>query len=264
MLATASQTYPIHRVRDSPGKGKGQFAKKDILAGTRVICEAPLFSTEATGPLDIYGAYYDELGRLSANSKSKQRYFTDLHHNNLENASPPAAGTLVPQLEPEDRNALNKKAAYNSHLVRENQRRGNLYAIDTASAANGVAKFENNCFKIRNELNDGDAWAIFPKVESSRNLLLGLFTSPHDGGTHGNKSSFKLVQLRVFGNTVDCSCIAQRLSPMEYLLIIFQLLLGCSTEPLLRTELLRLLEHITGYALCLCSTTYLQGRRADY
>jgi hypothetical protein len=61
-----------HRIKASPGKGLGVFARGAISKGARIFAEASIIKTERkyTSPLEICSAYYD------LDKKLKPEYYT--------------------------------------------------------------------------------------------------------------------------------------------------------------------------------------------
>ncbi|KAJ3562907.1 hypothetical protein NPX13_g8387 [Xylaria arbuscula] len=71
-------TVDLYEVMTIPGRGKGLIAKVDILKGTRIICEKPLFTLGDSTAASMNRLVAEKLKLLS---KDKQREFLSLHNN---------------------------------------------------------------------------------------------------------------------------------------------------------------------------------------
>ncbi|KAI1357749.1 hypothetical protein F5Y08DRAFT_351806 [Xylaria arbuscula] len=71
-------TADLYEVMTIPGRGRGLIAKINILKGTRIICEKPLFTLENSAPASMNRLVAEKLKLLS---KDKQREFLSLHNS---------------------------------------------------------------------------------------------------------------------------------------------------------------------------------------
>lgn len=78
MTSTAGETG-LFKIQKTPDKGQGVFATTDITAGTRIIFERPLFTTQSLYP----PGYMEErvATQLFALTKEQKREFLSLHNN---------------------------------------------------------------------------------------------------------------------------------------------------------------------------------------
>ena len=162
-MASGSQgNQTIYQLKASPAKGqdqKGQFAREEILAGTPVFCEPPIFYTTDPTPFGIYKAYH-----YSVISQSECKGFMALHDTVL--LPPLPHGTRISQLEHEDEQQATKELAYRNAVIRNNLlQKHPMTTIEVPRCASRVAKFENNCFNISSPTDGStEAWAIFLEV----------------------------------------------------------------------------------------------------
>ncbi|KAI0024474.1 hypothetical protein F4780DRAFT_603510 [Xylariomycetidae sp. FL0641] len=68
----------VFEIVDVPGKGKGLVANHNIATGTRILCEAPLFTVPGGPPRAMNE---DVASKLRLLSKEKQRQFLSMHNS---------------------------------------------------------------------------------------------------------------------------------------------------------------------------------------
>lgn len=144
-------------------EGEGLYAKAPgIKVGTLVLSETPIVTTELTAPIEIY----DSL-RRTFNDSSKEHVARNLRKdfsvlNGIGDKPPRPPGARMPDLSNGPGQFANTRAEwyYMSLMSAQFHNRFGQGAKPEV-ATEYLTIFENNCFKIRNPQNTGDAWAVF-------------------------------------------------------------------------------------------------------
>lgn len=147
-------------MRSSIDNGSGLFARSPgIKAGTVVLSEAPMVITELAKPIEIYDAIRRTLNNTTPGSSGRSA-FKELHGVGDQPSRPP--GARMPDLSNgPGQIADTRTQAYRMSLMPA--KIFDRYGPHTKMhvCIDYIEIFENNCFKIHNLQNTGDASAVF-------------------------------------------------------------------------------------------------------